>query len=590
MNLVLGTPLRLMHLPVLMDVIRRMGILNVIDFSVRDDSRSKVSTSECVAILLCSIYAGAHDLWRIRERLSRYDMKTIMNDSMFNISEFPEERLAKMLDDLWKADVHKLMTALSILMIERFSLKTEVLHFDTTSLTFFGAYEREDFASVTSEMPAAPLITYGYSKDHRPDLKQILFGSLVTADGGVPLMGHALDGNSSDNVSTADFFTEVRQLVADPRKVCCVADSKGWCSRVLSVISEQDMRLLSRLPRSQNLHRELMEKPWLPTGTLQIPRKGSKKSPKSPDELHWMAFDTHDVYDRESPADTPDGKPITKSFVIPVRALRVWSSALLRTKVATAQRELSREKTRAKKMIAAAQSEAYACERDALHAVAILREKNKFTAYDVHAVVVRYATPFKAGPGRPRSVPRPPITKKHHYRLTITITDVDEKTLTQRLHHAASYILIRTKNTDWDISDIDMIQQYKGQYHNEHGFSWLKSGMRLNPVFLKTPHRIGSLCFIYCLGLMIWSLIQRNVRAYLIANKAGLPYHRGKSSNHITTRFFFELFAQVQTIPVTTANGTTQTQLAGFNDTIAKACAAIGTNRNVFNPVQDRNN
>ena len=100
MNISIGTPRRLAHLPIIMDILRRTKVLDVIDQAVRDDQRSKVSTSDCVAVMLCSVFAGAHDLWRVRERLERFDMPTVMQDAGFAIAEFPEERLAKALDDL----------------------------------------------------------------------------------------------------------------------------------------------------------------------------------------------------------------------------------------------------------------------------------------------------------------------------------------------------------------------------------------------------------------------------------------------------------------------------------------------------------
>ena len=103
-------------------------------------------------------------------------------------------------------------------------------------------------------------------------------------------------------------------------------------------------------------------------------------------------------------------------------------------------------------------------------------------------------------------------------------------------------MVIRTNTPGWDISDKEMIQRYKGQYHNEHGFSWLKSGAALNPVFLKAPHRIASLGFTYCIGLMVWSLIQRSVRAHLVEKKMVLPYHRGSKGTKITTRFILNCF------------------------------------------------
>jgi len=358
----LGTPLRVNHLPIVMDILRRSKVLEVINHAVVDDRRSKVSTSECVAVILCSVFSGAHDLWRVRARLERYDMRTVMQDAGFDIQEFPEERLAKALDDLWSVDVNKLMTSLAIQVIDGFQLDTGFCHFDTTSLSFYGGYEREEFGSMTEDMPPAPQVTYGYSKNHRGDLKQIMCGTMLSADGGIPLVARGVDGNRSDNEVAAEFFTDLRKVVADPREVCCVADSKGWCARTVGVVHDHGMRLLSRLPRGTRLHRGLVAADWEPTGRIETPGKRLKDAPIV---VTYQGFDktetfTRIVDDASTAAGPAAGKATgkttatqvpakTETFTIPVRVVKIRASDLLRTKMATARRMGSRERVKAEK-------------------------------------------------------------------------------------------------------------------------------------------------------------------------------------------------------------------------------------------------
>ena len=105
---------RLCHLPLVMDVLRRSRVLEVIDHGVGQHRLSEVSTGECVAVILAGVFVGAHSLWRIRERLAPYDMVTIMQDPGFDLGLFPEERLAKALDDLHRFGLDKLMTSLAL--------------------------------------------------------------------------------------------------------------------------------------------------------------------------------------------------------------------------------------------------------------------------------------------------------------------------------------------------------------------------------------------------------------------------------------------------------------------------------------------
>ena len=572
-----SAPLRLHHLPLLMDVIRRIKLIDVIDATVRHDSRSKVRTSECLAVILCAIFSGAHDLYGVRERLARYDMATIMQDPDFNIDEFTEERLAKAMDDIWNAGPDKLMFAIAAQVMTAFRLDTSYFHFDTTSLTCYGAYEDPDQSeSGDGELP--PWVTYGHSKDKRPDLKQIMYGTLVCADGGIPVFGEVLDGNRSDTSATAEFFARIRRLVADPRRVVCVADCKAWSGPVVSLIHANQMRLLSRLPRNHAVHATVMAKTWKPQGTFNSAKPRRKADP--PDTYDYMGMDVDAPFTVVHPT-TPDKPEWTETIVVPARAVRVFSSGLLRKKVATLKRIREREQRAALVFIRDAQKRAFACEEDALRAARRDEEAQRRTTLGLTAVVSHQPGAYARGRGRPPKKREPGIDVPH-WRICYTIVPVDDQTAVKNLHKAATFVVIRTNTPGWDISDQEMIQRYKGQYHNEHGFSWLKSGAALNPVFLKAPHRIASLGFTYCIGLMVWSLIQRSVRAHLVEKKLVLPYHRGRKGTKITTRFIFELFQNVQSQFQVMPDGKRQNYIYGMTPHATRACRALGTKLSAF--------
>lgn len=577
-----SAPLRLHHLPLLMDVIRRIRLLNVISTVVTDDPRSKVTTGDCLAVMLCAIYSGAHDLYGVRERLSRYDMATIMQDPEFSIDEFPEERLAKAMDDIWKAGPEKLMFAIASQVIAAFRLDTSYFHFDTTSLTCYGGYDSEDDErSGDGELP--PWMTYGHSKDRRPDLKQVMYGMMMSGDGGVPVLGEVLDGNTSDTAATADFFRRIRHLVADPRRVVCVADCKGWSGSVVSMIQANGMRLLSRLPRNHGVHAEILAKPWKPDGKITTRQRRRKDTP--PDTYEYMGMDVTATFTVVHPE--ANGQPKRTEVVqVPARAVRVFSTGLLRTKVSTLKRIRVRDQRAATVFMRDAHKRAFACEEDAKRAARRDVEAQRRTTLDLEATVIHHRGAYARGRGRPPKKPEPGIDGPH-WRIRYTIVPVADAVATKRLHVAATFVVIRTKTVGWDIPDAEMIRRYKGQYHNEHGFAWLKSGAALNPIYLKTPHRIASLGFTYCVGLMVWALIQRSVRASLREKGQKLPYHRGRQGDNITTRFIFELFQNVQSQHQVMPDGSKQYYIHGMNDHTNRACRSLGTRLSVFRPAEN---
>ena len=577
------TPQRLCHLPLVMDVLRRSRVLEVIDKAIVQHPLSPVSTGECVAVILAGVFVGAHSLWRIRERLAPYDMATVMQDPNFDLERFTEERLAKALDDLYAAQLDRLMSGLAIEAIRQHGLNTQFLHFDTTTLSFYGAYEREGLGEVADGITPPPKVTYGYSKAKRPDLKQVVFGSLVTADGGVPLLGKVMDGNLADSVAAAEFFGRVRGLVNDPREVCLVADSKGWCDRTLAVVDDAGLRLLSRLPRSEGLHRELMAQPWAPTQIIERP--GRTKTAEA-ERYELQGCDTTRII--TVTVEQPDGTSTTEKRTIATRAVRIFSTALLKTKLATLTRLRARESTRALAQIRDWQAIVYACDADAQRAADRHRDQYEAITHDLATTIERHEGPAKRGRGRPRRRQEPALNADVHWRIRYLTTPVADAVSAQRLHDQASFILIRTRNLNWAFSDADMIDHYRQQYHCEHGFAWLKSGADINPMFIETPQRIAAMGLIYCVGLMTWNLIQRTVRAHLKATKTGLPYHRRKLSDHITTRFLFELFPSVQTLVIDHGNGRREKQTLGLDQWQLKAMEALGTTLDAFKPVMPR--
>ena len=573
-------PQRLCHLPLMMDVLRRSRVLEVIDAAIGQHPLSVVSTGECVAVILAGVFVGAHSLWRIRERLAPYDLVTVMQDPDFDLGRFTEERLAKALDDLHDFGLDRVMSSLALEAIRQHGLDTRFLHFDTTTLSFYGAYEREGLDAMSDGINPPPKVTYGHSKAKRPDLKQVVFGSLVTADGGVPLLGKVMDGNLADSVAAAEFFGRVRELVNDPREVCLVADSKGWCDRTLAVVDSAGMRLLSRLPRSERMHRDLMERTWKPELTINRPGRTAKSGPE---RYECMGFDvTREITVTVTPSD---GAARNETRQIPARAVRIYSSALLKTKLATLTRLRKREAKQALTQIRDAQAAVYACASDAQRAADRHLARHDAVTHDLTAVIERHDGPAPRGRGRPRRRQEPALDATEHWRIRFTTTPVSDELCAQRMHDQASFILIRTRTPGWNFSDADMIDHYRQQYHCEHGFAWLKSGADINPMFIETPQRIASMGLIYGVGLMTWNLIQRTVRAHLTATNTGLPYHRNKPSANITTRFLFELFPSVQTLVIDYGNGKREKQTLGLEHWQAKACIALGTSLDAFKPV-----
>jgi len=114
-------------------------------------------------------------------------------------------------------------------------LQTEEIHNDSTSVTFIGAYDREE--------PKAVKIRHGYNKDHRPDCKQIVFGLNITGDGHVPLSYQLYDGNRADVTTHVPNWEQLRELLGKEDFIY-VADSKLCSYENLCTIAENGARAM----------------------------------------------------------------------------------------------------------------------------------------------------------------------------------------------------------------------------------------------------------------------------------------------------------------------------------------------------------
>ena len=109
-----------------------------------------------------------------------------------------DDRVGRCLDRLFRSDVTSLVLALATHVVREFQVDLDELHNDSTTVTFHGVY-----ADATEEekrgQATRMAITWGYNKDHRPDLKQLLYILTVSGDGAVPLYFQVASGNVVDD-------------------------------------------------------------------------------------------------------------------------------------------------------------------------------------------------------------------------------------------------------------------------------------------------------------------------------------------------------------------------------------------------------
>jgi transposase len=161
------------------------------------------------------------------------------------------------------AVITKIFTSIALEAAQKFERKTETSHLDSSSFHLHGKYEQElpsvsfsskqtdenpsDISSTNNRGSPVPIkITYGYSRDHRPDLKQFILDLICSGDGDVPLFLRVASGNESDNSIFASICQDFKkQLNLDS---LVVADSALYTAPNLEMLT--NLRWLTRVPLS----------------------------------------------------------------------------------------------------------------------------------------------------------------------------------------------------------------------------------------------------------------------------------------------------------------------------------------------------
>ena len=147
---------------------------------------------------------------------------------------------------------------LALRVIKDFEVQAPRVHFDTTTVTLFGQY---------ASSQAEPRITHGHNQDHRPDLKQLVFGLNVTSDGAVPLLHHVFSGNRTDDSVHVRNVDELRALLGREDFVY-VADSKLCTKNNLEHVAGHGGRFVTLLPRTRK--EDMAFRKQLREGTIPV--------------------------------------------------------------------------------------------------------------------------------------------------------------------------------------------------------------------------------------------------------------------------------------------------------------------------------
>lgn len=443
---------------------------------------ARVPPARVLAVLVTNVLLARRPLYAIPAWLQLY-VPDHFGLTSEQLSCFNDDRLGRTLDLLFEAEQASLVTSLVLRAIEEFDVQLSQLHNDSTTVTFSGAYRHQD-----ADHDRAPWITYGFNKDHRPDLKQLVYELTISADGAVPLHFKTHDGNVTDDQTHRHTWSVLRDLVGHP-DFCYVADSKLCVSDTLRFIAGEGGTFITVLPKTRA--EDGWFKSYLCDNVIdwQEVRRGPDPRNRSGDDIVYHGF--------ESPQHSKEG----------FRILWYKSSQKLEQdqcrrfeRIATARRKIDALGMRRGR-------HAFKSKDRARQAADEIIEKYSVTDYlKVSIETRRQHARQQIGPGRPG-----PNTRSRRVvlrRIVFVVKEDGDAIAADALADGLFPLITNSKS----LTLAEALDKYKYQPFLEKRNQQLKSVLNVAPVFLKRPSRIASLLFVDFISLLVYALIEREVR------------------------------------------------------------------------------
>jgi len=519
-------------LPIVNAFYDRLGIDRLLEQHVPDDPRLRLSPAAALGVVIRNLVVRHAPVYALGEWAGRYEPSAV-GLTTDDVELLNDDRVGRMLARLFDADRASLLTRLVLDAVETFDIDLSRLHNDSTSLQFSGAYDAADGQERGGK--PTPAVCHGFSKDHRPDLKQLVWILTVSADGAVPIAFRVVDGNTTDSTTHIGTWDALVALTGNVGWLY-VADSKLATFDNVAHIHTRGGRFLSVLPASRREDRIFRD--WVVINTpewTEAMRRASREV-DTPDDIlstyedHLSSADGHRIVWIHSTAKAR--RDATRRHARIAKAIAAIDALNVR---------LAAPRCRIKTIVAA-ETEA----REAIAETGATRWVNFHVEQDT---VESFRQAKRGRPG-----PNTAYKKVSRTTLRIRFT-VDED---QVAHDAASDGMWPLITNDTSMSPAELLAAYKWQPNLEKRHAQLKGTQLVAPMWLRDPARIEGLLTCHFIAMLIAALIERTIRHAMadasLTELSLYPEDRGCAAP--TTARILEIFTSVMRHELAAPDGT----------------------------------
>ena len=508
---------RLGALPVVAEFGRRLRIAEIVDELCPVRPVAWITHGEVIEALVANRLTAPAPMLRVQDWAAAMAVEETYGIAPGLLND---DRIARALDAV-APQLDAITGGVGAAAVTEFGVDVSRLHWDLTSISLYGAYPEAD-----EEYPAP---RWGHPKDRRPDLKQIQTGLAVSGDGGIPVFHRPYSGGAAEVAQVTGAMTALKQI-AGPRPFLLVGDSKLISYTNAAAMNAEGVGFVAPLAASR-----------IPAGLFAALPAGA-----------GTAVDYAPARDAGKPATARGSYRVLEDGGMDLHGPRKTDPPvhLRRILVYSTANAEGAAKARARKLATAAE------ELDRLVRTAGTRFHP--TADAVAARAQTIAAKRRVGT---------------YLRTVITCDATGKPALSWHFDQAAidaeaaadGWYALLANLAPAQASPAEVFVRYKGQHVAERRYGEFKGPLAVTPLFLKTSRRIAALITVICLALLIFCLIERQVRKALAPHggkMTGLPGYRLTPAAP-TGRTIFMALSDLRLIPAHDGNPATIPKPAG---------------------------
>jgi len=506
-------------LPLIHAIAKRMRLKEILYKYIPAHGNEDIPAVETLMLLIYNLILGKDPLYELEEWVESIDFRCINNEDYENV-KFNDDRFGRVLNKLYRVDRASLMTEIVVSFVKEFEIALTRLSNDATTIKAFGKYLGKTKTGLE--------LKKGNSKDHRPDLKQLVFSLSIAGDGAVPIHYKCYPGNVTDDKTHIETWNTLRKITGCPTFLY-VADSKLCTDEQLSYIVDQGGRVVTIIPETWNEVESFKEK-------LRKAKKAKdiiwrRRKPGSDDKNEYFSafredcfttkrgYKIHWIYSSEKRKRDRENRQ--KHLKKVEQCLAVLNGKINKRSL----------KTRTAIEEAAQQ---------------IVEEHKLENVFHISIGTITEKYQVQIGTGRPG--------KNTKYRAGVnrlfTLSWTQKKqVLKEEAQTDGVFPLLCTDN---ELTAKEVLKAYKYQPRLEKRFSQFKKLHHAAPLLFKNIERIEANMFGFFIALVVQALIEREVRNKMKEQKIEKirVYPEQREASHPTTGKIIDRFDNICTYKI----------------------------------------